>query len=364
MEVNLLKGEEDSFKLKERVINVGIASFGMSGEVFHAPIINSLPDYNIKKIVERKSYRSSRIFPQVEVVRSFEDLLKDDEIDLVVVNTPNQLHFEMAKAALEAGKHVVVEKPFTVTHNEAVQLDKIAIERGKVLSIFQNRRWDGDFLTVQKIVKEKLLGQLVDFESNYDRFRNYIEKNTWKEESKEGTGLLYNLGSHLIDQAYVLFGMPKAIRADIRTIRPGGMVDDQFEIVMYYDEVRVVLRSSYLVREPRPKYMLHGTLGSYVKYGLDPQEEALKKGGNPSAANWGKESEEIWGILNTEVNGIHFRGKIETIAGSYQAFYQNVYDSISDGTQLAVTASQAADVIRIIEMAQESNSKEKKINIL
>jgi scyllo-inositol 2-dehydrogenase (NADP+) len=349
--------------MPEKVISVGIASYGMSGSVFHAPLLAAHPGFRVTSIMERSAEKSKARYPYVEVVRKYADLLQDGGPDLVVVNTPNALHYEMARQALEAGKHVVLEKPFTVTAEEGQKLTELAQERNLILSSFQNRRWDGDFRTVQQVVESGWLGELVEFEGHYDRFRNYIEANTWKEENGPGSGILYNLGSHMIDQALVLFGMPQAVTADIRIQRPGGQVEDAYDLLLEYGKLKVVLKSSYLVREPGPRYTLHGTEGSFVKYGLDPQEDALKAGGTFTDAGWGVEPQKDWGLLNTQLQGLHLRGTVETLPGTYQAYYQNIYEAITGQGPLAVTAGQATNVIRVIEAAMRSNEEKRRVEV-
>lgn len=340
-------------------VTVGLASYGMSGKVFHAPLLAANPGFSIKKVLERSSENSKLRYPQVEVVKDFDVLLQDDSIELLIINTPNALHFEMGQKALQAGKHVVMEKPFTVTAQEANELISLATKNNRVLTVFQNRRWDGDFRTVQQVVNQQLLGKLVYYEAHYDRFRNYIEANTWKEETGPGSGLLYNLGSHMIDQALVLFGKPQAITAQIGTQRPGGKIDDYYDITLHYEQVTAVIKSSYLVREAGPRYILHGTEGSFLKHGIDPQEEALKAGQLPAGPTWGQEPKSDWGLLNTQLNGLHFTGHIETLPGSYPDFYQNVYEAIREGKALQVKPEEAALGIQLIELAQQS-SREKR----
>lgn len=336
-------------------IQVGLASFGMSGKVFHAPILTHHPGFQLSKIVERSKNEASKIYPNISSVRSFDELLDDEQIELIVVNTPDHTHFEYAHKALEAGKHVIVEKPFTRTVGQSEDLLNLAVRQNRVLSVFQNRRWDGDFLTVRKILDNEWLGRLVEFESYYMRYRNYIQPDTWKESAALGIGITYNLGSHMIDQAVTLFGMPEAVWADIDGMRTGSEIDDYYHIKLIYPDVKVTLKASYLVREEGARFTLHGTHGSFLKYGLDPQEEMLKQGGDPSAPDWGKEPETQWGILNAEINGMHLRGKVETVAGNYAAFYDNIYDAIRNGAELEVTPEQAISVIQLIEAARESN---------
>ena len=344
-------------------IRVGLTSFGMSGEVFHAPLISSNSHFQLRKIMERSSNKSKARFADAEIVRSFSEITDDVNIDLVIVNTPDHLHFEMAKEALEKGKHVIVEKPFTIKSSEAEALIKVAEKAGKVLSVFQNRRWDGDFLTAQKVVESKMLGRLVEFESHYDRFRNYIQENTWKEEEDTGTGILYNLGAHMIDQALVLFGMPNAITAHLGITRTGGRVIENFDLRMEYEDLKVLIRSGYLVREAGPRYSMHGTMGSFVKYGIDPQEDMLKAGFIPYGNDWGKENEDDWGFLNTETSGLHIEGQIETIPGDYPAFYSNIAEAIKEGKPLAVKPEEAMNVIKIIEYSMQSHKEGKTIQL-
>lgn len=343
----------NSYKMKP--IKTGIASYGMSGLVFHAPLLHVNPGFEIIKIVERSNKGSKDRYPYVSTVRSFEELLRDEEIELIIVNTPDATHYEYSKMALEAGKHIVVEKPFVIKLQEADELVELAKRKGRLLSVFQNRRWDGDFLTSKKVVQEKLLGRLVSFESHFDRYRNFIQPNTWKEEPNAGAEILYNLGAHMIDQVYDLFGMPNSVSADIGIQRSGGKVDDFYNVVLRYASLHVSLKSSYMVREEGPRYILHGTEGSFLKWGLDPQEDALKSGRYPDEPSWGQEPKKLWGKLNTEINGLHYTGRLETISGNYQSFYNNIYEAIRSGAELIVKPKQSLDLMKIIEGAIESN---------
>jgi len=344
-----------------KTINVGLASYGMSGEIFHAPLLHMHKGFNIVKILERTKNKSRDRYPGINIVRSYGEITNDNKIDLIIVNTPDKEHYEMALQAIKSGKHVVVEKPFTLHVHEADKLIAASAETGKLLSVFQNRRWDGDFLTVQKIISEGLLGRLVEYEAHFDRYRNYIRHESWKEDAGSGTGTIYNLGSHLIDQALVLFGLPESVFGDLRTFRNGGGIDDVITILLKYPEIKVTLKASYLVREPGPRYSLHGTHGSFLKWGIDPQEDALKCGEWPSGPDWGKEKEENWGILNTEINGLHYNGMIETLPGNYLAYYDDIYEAIINTRKPAVTAEQGRDVIRVIEAAKESSKTGKVI---
>ena len=336
-------------------IKTGIASYGMSGLVFHCPILHVHPGFEINKIVERSYKGSKGRYPNVSVVRSFEELLQDDTLELIIVNTPDATHFEYCEMALESNKNVVVEKPFTMKVSEAEALISLAKEKGKLLSVFQNRRWDGDYLTVKKVISNKLLGRLVSFESHFDRYRNFIQPGTWKEEPNAGAEIVYNLGAHMIDQAYELFGMPISVSADIGIQRTDGKVDDFYNIVMRYEHIHASLKSSYMVREEGPRYIVHGTEGSFLKWGIDPQEDALKEGRYPDERNWGMEPRKLWGKLNTSLNGLHFTGRIETIPGNYSSYYDNIHDVIRDGKELIVKPEQSLDLMRIIEGVIESN---------
>ena len=345
-----------------RELKVGLIGYGMAGQVFHAPVIAAVPQLRLAKVVERRGHTSRERYPWVEVVREAAALFEDEAIELVVVATPNSSHFELARQALLADKHVVVDKPFTLASTEAQALIDLARQRNKVVSAFQNRRWDGDFQTVSQIVKQGLLGRLVEYESHFDRFRNtFSPERAWRETAGPGSGVLYDLGPHLIDQARVLFGLPRLVTADIRSQRRAGTADDQFELILHYDELKVTLKAGLLVREPGPRFAVHGTEGSFVKYGVDPQEEALKCGRSPQEPGWGLEPAEQWGTLNTQIGGLHFQGKVETARGCYQAYYENVCRAIRGEAELIVKPEEARDTIRIIELAVQSNAERRTV---
>jgi scyllo-inositol 2-dehydrogenase (NADP+) len=353
--------QEVNLKMQIKPINSALLSYGMSGEVFHGPLLQANKEFLIKAVYQRNpSKKATHAHP---VVHDIDSIWNDKEIELVVVNTPNETHASFAAEALRSGKHVVVEKPFTVSAVEADELIELAKRNNRILTVFQNRRWDGDFLTVKNVVRENLLGKIVEFEAHYDRFRNYIEANTWKEEAATGTGILYNLGSHMLDQVFVLFGMPEYIDARMGIQRPGGRVDDFYDIRLQYDGMNVIVKSSYLVRQPGPRYIIHGTEGSFVKYGLDPQEQSLKEKQVPGSKGWGTESNEFWGKLNTTLNGRHIEDKIETVPGNYSAFYQNLFKAIRLGEELAVQPEEARQVIKLIEAAIESNRSKRAVKL-
>lgn len=347
--------------MSERRIRTSLLSYGMSGEVFHVPLLEAHKGFEVVSILQRNAARSTR--HPYRVVNHYQDILNDDTVELVIVNTPNETHYTYARQALEASKHVIVEKPFTVTVREADELISLAKQQNRILTVFQNRRWDADFLTVRDVVDAKLLGKLVECEIHYDRFRNYIEANTWKEEATPGTGILYNLGSHLIDQALVLFGMPRFVDARLGIQRPGGRVDDFFDIRLEYDGLFVILKSSYLVREQGPRFILHGTEGSFVKGGIDPQEQALKDKQIPGTPGWGTEPKALWGKINTTVGGAPREGAFESVPGNYLAFYDNVFDVLEKDAPLAVRPEEARNVILLIEACQESSRRRSALQV-
>jgi predicted dehydrogenase len=344
-------------------IKTALLSYGMSGEIFHAPLLSVDPGFALTTIVQRNSDKARQRYPDVKIARQVNEVMDDDAIELVVINTPNESHYQFATQALEAGKHVIVEKPFTVTTQEADNLIALAKKKNKLLTVFQNRRWDGDFMTVKKVVENGWVGKIAEFELHYDRYRNYIEANTWKEEQGPGSGILFNLGSHMLDQVLVLFGMPAAVDARVGIQRPNGKVEDFYDIRMHYHDFHAIVKSSYLVREATPRYILHGTEGSFIKYGIDPQEQALKDGKIPGSTGWGTEGKELWGKLNTSLDGLHVEGFVETVPGNYTLFYKNVHDSIRSGKTLVVKAEESKDVIRLIEACYESNGSGKAVKL-
>ena len=339
-----------------RTLKTALVGFGSGGRIYNAPILASLAEFSIEKILTSSPENVSAAredFPQAAVIQDFSGILEDEEIRLVVIVLPNHLHYKFAKDALEAGKNVVVEKPFTVTVKEADELISLAEERDLILSVNHNRRWDSDFRTVEKVLKSGKLGDIVSYEAHFDRFRTRV-KEGWKEEKEiPGSGILHDLGSHLIEQALHLFGKPDQVFADIRIQRPEAEVSDDFDLLLFYPQVRVRLKAGMLVKEKGPTFMVHGTKGSFVKYGTDVQEEALKNGRKPQdLSDWGEEPEEIWG----KINDLQQEKKIRSEKGDYRNLYRNVYSAITRGDELAVKPEQAREVVRIIELAQESHN--------
>jgi predicted dehydrogenase len=342
-------------------IHTAIASFGMSGLVFHGPSLKVNPGFNVVSILERSKNNSGRMFPNAEIVRSYDHILENDDIELVIVNTPDKFHYEMARQALLRGKHIVVEKPVTLNSKQAVELVNLAREKELVFTVYQNRRWDGDFLTVQKVLKENKLGRLIEFESHYDRYRTEIAQHTWKEEADEFAGVLYNLGSHMADQVVVLFGKPMAVTAHLKIVRTGGVVNDYYDIRLEYEGFAAILKCSYLVKDPGPRYSIYGENGTFHKWGIDPQEELLKKGKLPQGEEWGSEPESEWGTILYEKNGVESKEKIETLPGNYNVFYNNVYNAIRNRSELFVKPEESVEVLEILEACMESNRLKKTI---
>lgn len=346
-------------------IKVGLIGYGMGGRVFHAPLIDYVTGLELVMIRETREENikiAKSRYPQAEIVSDASLIINDPEIGLVVLAVPNSTHYSLAHAALSADKHVVVEKPFTVTSAEADELIKLANEKQKVLSVYQNRRWDSDFLTVKKVLDSGKLGRLVEFESHFDRFRNFIKPGTWKEEGSLGTGLLYDLGSHLIDQAQVLFGLPKAVTCFMNVQRDNSHIVDNFELILHYPGIKVTIKSGMLVKEPLPKYILLGTQGSFVKYGLDVQEAALNEAEKSlEDQDWGQEPESQWGTINyQDAQGDH-RETVESVNGNYPAYYENIYEAITGKSELQVTPQQGRNTIRIIELAMKSHEEQRTI---
>jgi predicted dehydrogenase len=337
-------------------IRTALVGYGSVAEKMHAPLIDVCPDLDFVGVVERNGNRCQDKFQGVKTFRSLDELLAGDEADLIVITTPNEFHFPMAKQCLLAGKHVVVDKPVTIYSHEAEELDTLAKEKNLICSVFHNRRYDGDIMTLQKLIAENLLGDLVYLESHFDRFRPTISEN-WREKEVPGNGITYDLGSHLIDQVVLLFGLPESIQADIRKQRKDAVADDHFDIILYYPGFKARVTAGVLVNAPTPKFLLLGEKGSYQKFGLDVQEQAFKDGKRPEGENWGVEPAENWGKLFLSSETVPY----PTLNGDYRIFYQNVADSIQKGTPLKVTIEQTISVLKLIEASFLSNKLGRKI---
>ena len=346
----------------EKVIRVGIAGFGLSGQVFHAPFLKIDPRYSLRKVYERTTNRAKEEYPEVEIVRSFEELLTED-IDLVVISTPNQQHVPMATAAIMAGKDVVVEKPVAATAEEAEALCALAEKQGVLLTVYQNRRLDGDFLTLKKLMEEGRLGEVVDYKAQFDRFVRGVSYKPWKLFGDHGVDILYDLGVHLIDQAYDLFGMPKEVYCDMRTQRPESGGVDNFEAILYYDNCKAILTAGELVAHPGPHYAVYGRRGGFIKYGMDHQEDDMLAGKRPDAPDWNADPEACWGTLYYDTGDTIAEEIIPTVVSSYSQYYDNLYHAITEGAPLLVPPRQSVDVLKIIEAAQRSNQEKRRISL-
>jgi predicted dehydrogenase len=340
-----------------KAIKTAICSFGMSGRVFHAPFLHVHPGFEFYSVWERSKDLAAALYPGVRTCRSLEELLADPRVELVIVNTPNYTHYEYAKKALAGGKHVIVEKPFTVSERQGRELIALADQTERRLSSFQSRRFDSDFRTARKIVESGVLGAIVEAEIHYDRYTPVLSPKVHKETPGPGTGLLYDLGSHLIDQALQLFGDPEAVFADLFIIRDHSMVDDYMEVLLFYPGFRVRLKSSYLVREPIPAYTIFGHAGSFLKTRADVQEKHLLAGDMPGAADWGFEPESEQGLLHTVIDGEPVRQRVQTERGNYMDYFDGIYESIRNNAPLPVTAEEGVRIIRVIELAYESLNK-------
>ncbi|MEP7229717.1 MAG: Gfo/Idh/MocA family oxidoreductase [Ginsengibacter sp.] len=336
-------------------INTALCSFGMSGWVFHAPFIKVNLGFNLYAVWERSKNLAEEKYPGIKTYRKLEEMLADDAVELVVVNTPNYTHFDYTKKALEAGKHVIIEKPFSVRVDEGKELIEIAKRQNRKISVYQNRRYDSDYKTMKNVVEKKLLGDIIDVEMHFDRYKEDLSPKVHKEIPGPGTGSLYDLGSHLIDQALQLFGMPQKLFADVQAMRPVSQVDDYFNILLYYNTFRVHLRSSYAVREALPGYIFHGLKGSFIKPKTDVQEEMLLAGNIPGSDGWGMEPDSQKGLLHTEKDGEVIKEYVPSERGNYNEYYDGIYEAIRNDAPLPVTAEEALNVIKIIEAAYESN---------
>ncbi|MDQ2753847.1 MAG: Gfo/Idh/MocA family oxidoreductase [Bacteroidota bacterium] len=339
--------------MENNKIKVGLIGWGISAKVFHAPFIKASPHYEVTHVLERHKHESKEVFPEAEIVTNIEDLLRQN-IDLVVITTPNDTHYPYTLAALEANKNVVVEKPFTIFSNDALQLINKAKQKELLLAVYHNRRYVSDYLTIKKILDKKLLGDVHTFEAHYDRYRAEERPDAWREKPTAGSGILYDLGAHLIDQSLTLFGLPKEITAKTKLQRPHAKAVDWFDLNLNYGFLEVTLQSGMLVREPGPRYLVHGTKGSFIKSGEDPQEAKLRAGEAPSEKS-GEEGEEIWGLLHTEMDGRIIKEKVPSEKGNYGLFYEDLYQTLQNQKPFPIKPEQAYNVIKIIELAEKSS---------
>jgi scyllo-inositol 2-dehydrogenase (NADP+) len=339
------------------MIDVGLIGFGLAGRHFHAPVIRAVDGLRLSAILQRTGDSAAQAFPDTRTVRSLDELLAIDSLRLIVIATPNQTHFPLAKRCLEAGRHVVVDKPFTTTIAEALELATLANKLGRLLTVYHNRRFDADFQTLRKIVAAGELGRVVRFENTYDRYRPTPNPGAWREQPGPGSGVLFDLAPHLIDQAFMLLGKPLAITADVRTERTGLNTDDAFDLLLDYPNgTRALLRSTMLAAVPRPRFVVLGEKGSFLKREFDPLEMSLRHGQIPTSGPWLLEKEENWGELTLAENGTTTTRRVPSV-GDWRDFYSNVRDAILGNAPLLVTLQQALDVMAALELALESNKK-------
>lgn len=341
-------------------IRVGLVGYGFASKTFHAPLIAGTAELELAAVSSSDAAKVHADWPSVDVVAEAQTLFDDPSLQLIVIPTPNDTHFPLAKAALNAGKHVVVDKPFTVTLSQARELDALAKAKGLMLSVFHNRRWDSDFLTLQGLINEGRLGEVRYFESHFDRFRPEVRQR-WREQKGAGSGIWFDLGPHLIDQALQLFGPPVSIYVDLAELRPGAQTTDYFHAILTYPQRRVVLHGSMLVAAESARYQVHGTLGSFVKYGLDPQEDRLKAGERPPQENWGYDMRD--GTL-TLADGEGVKEEtLLSVPGNYPAYYAAIRDAINGSGKNPVSAEEAIQVMELIELGLQSAEKRQAVSM-
>jgi len=349
-------------------IRTAVLGYGFAGRIFHSPFVHAVPGLELSAIVQRHGDNAATDYPGTKILRSAHEAFEDPEIDLIVVATPNDSHVEMARLSLQAGKHVVIDKPIAGTSAEAMELMMLARQQGKVLAPFHNRRFDGDFLTVRKLISEGTLGRVTLVDAHFDRFRPVQRAGTWKEAGGAANGLLFDLGPHLLDQALALFGAPTTITASVRQERDVTAIEDAWDIVLDFVRpgargIRYECHASMLAADPAARFRVQGTLGSYVKHGLDPQEAALLGGTRPeelgSKKVWLNEAESAWGTLTLAPDpgepGTLDRRKVETEAGDYRQFYANVRDAIRGEAGLVISPEDGYRAIRLLELALQSS---------
>ena len=332
-------------------LNVGIVGYGFATKTFHAPLVAGVPGLKLAAISSSDPAKVKAAWPEVATESSPEALFARPDIDLVVIPTPNETHYPLASAALAAGKHVVVDKPFTVTTHEARRLQAQAQAAGRVLSVFHNRRWDSDFLTLKQVLASGELGRIVHFESHFDRYRPEVRAR-WREQALPGSGLWYDLGSHLLDQTLQLFGLPESIALDLALQRDNAQSDDYFHAVLRYGQSRVILHAGALVAVPAARFTVHGSLGSFIKYGLDPQEDVLKMGIRPPADDWGYEP--VPATLTVWKEGVSQSRELACVPGDYPAYYAGVRDAILGVGPNPVPTAEVIRVIGLLELGLQS----------
>jgi len=345
----------------EKTLRVAVIGFGLSGSVFHAPLVSSVAGMEVAAIVTsnpRRREHAHRDYPDAEVLSTAEELWRHPtRYDLVVVASPNRSHVPLGLAAMNAGLPVVIDKPLAASVADAEKLIETSQSTGQMLSVFQNRRWDNDFLTVRQFMAVDLLGPIIRFESRYARYRANLHTHALRESPApdEAGGLLYDLHCHRMDQAIQLFGQPMRVYAEMERRRPGALVDDDtFVALQFASGVHTHLWMSVVARIQGPRMRLSGLRGTYEKWGLDPQEHALGTGMRPGDAGWGLEPAERWGRMLTDVSGIRIDTPIETLPGAYEEFYILLRDALLTGGRSPVDPAGVLSMVRVIEAAQQS----------
>lgn len=339
-------------------LNAVLVGYGYAGKTFHAPLIDACQELALYGIVSSKPEQVKADWPQARHWPDLEQALQDKALDLVVIATPNAAHYSQAEAALLAGKHVVVDKPFTVTLAEARQLAALADRQGLLLSVFHNRRWDADFLTLQQLLSSGRLGRISQFVSHFDRYRPEVRQR-WREQGGAGSGLWYDLGPHLLDQALQLFGQPQGVFACLAQQRQGAQATDYFHVQLRYPFTHVVLHGSCLVSGGVPRFAVHGDLASYTKYGLDTQEADLKAGLAAGAAGWGVDP--LPGQLFLADGDVVQPQELANLPGDYRRYYQQVAAAIRGEAANPVTATEAASVMDWLERALHSAAQRREV---
>ncbi|AWV96922.1 Gfo/Idh/MocA family oxidoreductase [Arcticibacterium luteifluviistationis] len=336
------------------MIKVGLVGFGLSGRWLQAPFFVLNPNFHLKYIVTSQNI-GQELFKGTEKAADLDQLIADPEIDLISICSPSSTHFDYCKRALNAGKHVLVEKPMTATYEEAQELVALCKKVNKTLMIYQNRRFDGDFMTVKRVIESGVLGEILSYEARWHRYNPILNKKPWKEAVTPANGIIYDLGAHLIDQAIYLFGNPEGVAGDVFIQRENSNIDDAFNMSMNYGKVKVKLSASLMVKEAEPRYVVHGTNGSFIKHGLDPQEDHLKAGMLPGInPDFGFEAIEYNGQLTANLAGMEMKGEIDTFGGDWMQLYDNLADVILNGAEAIIKPEEIAEQIRVIEEVKKN----------